>query len=189
MLLRMASEGDIDAMLAIYSQYINTAITFECRLPKLSEFTERIAGIVTCYPCLVCQEGEMIAGYAYAHRHMERQAYQWNAELSIYLDRRFHSRGWGKRLYLALMDILRLQGVRTVYAGITLPNAKSVGLHQKLGFTSVGVYRHTGYKGGRWRDVAWFEKQILPTAGKPDAVLPVGQIPAWEIERICQRYC
>ena len=64
-------------------------------------------------------------GYAYAHRHMEREAYQWNAELSVYLGRPYTSQGIGKRLYCALIELLEKQGVKNVYGGVTLPNVKS----------------------------------------------------------------
>lgn len=64
-------------------------------------------------------------GYAYAHRHMEREAYQWNVELSIYLGWPYTSQGIGKRLYCALIELLEKQGVKNVYGGVTLPNVKS----------------------------------------------------------------
>lgn len=68
--------------------------------------------------------------------------------LSVYLDRSCTSRGLGRRLYGALIDILRLQGIRTVYGCVTVPNEKSEGLHQALGFRRLGTYRSTGYKCG-----------------------------------------
>ena len=74
-----------------------------------------------------------------------------------------HLPGAGKAAVLApLIDILRLQGIRTVYGCVTVPNEKSEGLHQALGFRRLGTYRSTGYKCGAWRDVAWFEKPIAP---------------------------
>ena len=86
------------------------------------EFTERIYNISKGYPYIVCEDEEgAIIGYAYAHRHMEREAYQWNAELSIYIDRTFISKGIGKKLYCILIEILKLQGIRTVYGCVTLP--------------------------------------------------------------------
>ena len=102
------------ALLAIYGEYIDTAITFEYTLPTQEEFDRRIETISADYPYLVAREGERPVGYAYAHRQMERAAYQWNAELSVYLDRATVSRGLGKRLYGALMEILRLQQIRTI---------------------------------------------------------------------------
>ena len=165
--LRLARAEDSDALRQIYAQYIETPVTFEYCLPSQQEFAARVAGILEYYPYLMCEEEGRLAGYAYAHRQMEREAYQWNAELSIYLHREFVSRGLGRRLYSALMELLRLQGIHTVYGGVTLPNEPSERLHRSLGFQCAGVYRSTGYKCGSWHDVAWFEKRLWPDDGEP----------------------
>jgi hypothetical protein len=49
-------------------------------------------------------------------------------------------------LYRSLFALLTLQGLYHAYAGITLPNPASVGLHESLGFQPVGVYRAVGYQ-------------------------------------------
>ncbi|MBC5733269.1 GNAT family N-acetyltransferase [Flavonifractor sp. DFI.6.63] len=175
--IRFAGAADAQDLLGLYGQYIDTPITFECALPSRAEFARRIEGIGRAYPYLLCREGERTVGYAYAHRQMEREAYQWNAELSVYLDRAFTSRGLGGRLYRVLMELLRLQGVRTAYGCVTLPNEKSEGLHRALGFRQLGVYRNTGYKCGAWHDVAWFEKALGPYGGAPEPVRPFPAVP------------
>ncbi|MDO4315886.1 MAG: GNAT family N-acetyltransferase [Oscillospiraceae bacterium] len=182
--IRFAAEGDSAALLRIYGQYIDTPITFEYTLPTEAEFARRIRDITAVYPYLVCEEDGRIVGYAYAHRQAERAAYQWNAELSVYLDKEHTGRGLGKRLYGMLMDLLRLQGIRTVYALVTVPNEKSEGLHRRLGFRHMGTQRGTGYKNGAWRDVAWFEKAIAPHSGDPAPLLCLGQMPAERIADI-----
>lgn len=176
--IRFATERDSAALLHIYRQYIDTPITFEYELPTEAAFARRIRDIAAAYPYLVCEENGRIVGYAYAHRQAERAAYQWNAELSVYLDRAYTGRGIGKRLYGMLMDLLRLQGVRTVYALVTVPNEKSEGLHRAMGFRRMGTQRSTGYKDGAWRDVAWFEKAIAPYGEAPAPLLPIRQVPA-----------
>ena len=107
---------------------------------------------ITPYP--VCEENGRIAGYAYAHRQKEQEAYQWNVELSIYLDGSFTSRGLGAKLYLALFALLKL-GSPLVYGGVTLPNEKARRLLRRWVFRRLGVYRNTGYKCRAWHDVAW----------------------------------
>ena len=185
---RFAAPADSAALLKIYGEYLDTPITFECALPSEAEFAGRIAAVGREYPYLVCLEKGRIVGYAYAHRQAERAAYQWNAELSVYLDRSCTSRGLGRRLYGALMDILRLQGIRTVYGCVTVPNEKSEGLHRALGFRRLGTYRSTGYKCGAWRDVAWFEKPIAPYDQNPEPIRPVEDIPAEALAAILKRY-
>ena len=64
-----------------------------------------------------------------------------------------HLPGAGKAAVRRLIDILRLQGIRTVYGCVTVPNEKSEGLHQALGFRRLGTYRSTGTSaapGGMW---------------------------------------
>ncbi len=186
--IRSAGLADSAALLEIYGAYLDTPITFECQRPTEAEFAGRIAGICGEYPYLVCLEEGRIAGYAYAHRQGERAAYQWSAELSIYLDRARTARGLGKRLYGALLDILRLQGVRTVYGRVTMPNERSEGLHRSLGFRRLGTYRNTGYKCGAWRDVACFEKAIAPYDRDPEPFRPIRDIPAEAVAAILAHY-
>ena len=179
-----ASPRDTEELLAIYGQYIDTPITFECALPSVESFTERIRSLRAAYPYIVCEEDGRIWGYAYAHRQAERAAYQWNAELSIYLDRGARGRGLGRRLYGALMELLRLQGIHTVYALVTVPNEKSEGLHGSMGFRHMGTQRSTGYKDGAWRDVAWFEKPIGAYDVASAPLRPLEQVPGEQVDRI-----
>lgn len=188
MQIRMAGAGDAAEAAAIYAQYIATPISFEYQLPTVEEMAGRIEATLAEYPYLVAEEGGRLLGYAYAHRQMAREAYQWNAELSIYLDRTATSQGVGTRLYQALMELLRLQGVRTVYGGVTVPNEKSQRLHLALGFKSVGIYHSTGYKCGQWHDVEWFEKQLLPYEAEPQPVTPITAVEDGRIGEILARY-
>ena len=188
MKIRFAAPDDAAALLRIYAQYIETTITFEYTLPTEQTFSERIASISSVYPYLVCEEGGRAVGYAYAHRQMEREAYQWNAELSIYLDPAAVGKGTGRRLYRALLDLLALQGVRTVYGVVTSPNPASEALQKSLGFRLIGVHKNTGYKAGQWRDVLWFEKSLAPYDADPQPVLPFCQLDQQQVDRVLAAY-
>lgn len=182
--IRFATPGDSQKILTIYAQYIETPITFECSLPSEREFAKRIAEQSEFYPYLLCEEDGNILGYAYAHRHMGREAYQWNAELSVYLDRVFTSKGLGKRMYAALIDLLKLQGIKTVYGGVTVPNEKSEALHNALGFHVLGTYHSAGYKAGKWHDVMWFEKAIAAYDASPQPPVSIKSIPEKQLQKI-----
>jgi L-amino acid N-acyltransferase YncA len=82
--------------------------------------------------------------------------------VSVYVDPAHHRHGIGRELYGALLARLRAQRFQIACAGITLPNAASVGLHESLGFEPVGVYRGIGWKAGAWRDVGWWQLRLLP---------------------------
>ena len=186
--IRMAAVADSAVLRAIYAQYIDTPVSFEYELPGEEAFADRVGEILRTYPYLVCEVEGRVVGYAYAHRQLEREAYGWNAELSIYIDGTALSQGIGRRLYGALMEILSVQGIRNVFGGVTLPNPKSEGLHRSMGFRRAGVYRHTGFKCGRWHDVVWFEKEIGFCDGAPAPLIPVGEIPEQTLAAIMERY-
>ena len=175
MKLRFAAPEDAGALLSIYGQYIDTAITYEEVLPSPADFAARIREIGAVYPYLVAEEDGRVLGYAYAHRVHERAAYQWDAELSIYLAPEARGRGLGTRLYTALIALLRLMGVRTVSALVTLPNEASEGLHRRMGFAPLCVYKNSGWKAGAWHDTCYFERQLGPY-DEPAPLLPVGAL-------------
>lgn len=175
--LRFASESDVPALLSIYQRYISTSVTFEYVLPSEEEFSGRVADISKMYPYLVVVDGSDILGYAYAHPIAERAAYGWGAELSVYLRPDAAGKGLGRRLYRVLIQLLRLQGVRTVYGLVASPNPASEGLHAALGFRVMGVQQKAGYKGGRWIDLLWFERAIASYDSDPAPLIPVSSLP------------
>ena len=187
MKFRFATCKDSKALLAIYGQYMDTPITFEYVLPSEKAFAGRIEDISAVYPYLVCEEAGRVVGYAYAHQLFERAAYQWDAELSIYLDKSAVSRGLGKRMYKMLMEILTMQGVKTVYGIVTVPNEKSERLHERCGFRRMGTLENTGYKDG-WHNVAWFEKSLASCDGKPHPITPVGKLKKEEVDAVLREY-
>jgi len=69
-------------------------------------------------------------------------------------------RGVGKRLYKRLFVELQRLGYCQAFAGIALPNATSVALHERVGFSPLGIYRNVGFKRGAWHDVGWWQKEI-----------------------------
>ncbi|MCL2518338.1 MAG: N-acetyltransferase family protein [Oscillospiraceae bacterium] len=161
MKIRNATPDDAEAILKIYTPYITgTNISFETEVPTIEEFAARIENITKSYPYLVCEIDNTIVGFAYAARHRERAAYKYSAESSIYIAPEYQSRGIGKELYTKLFELCRAQEIYTIYAGVTLPNEKSIGLHKSLGFIEVGVFHNVGYKFDRWLDVIWLEKPL-----------------------------
>lgn len=166
--LREARAADAEAIAEIYAPYVlETPISFELVPPTAEEMRERIRGLSATYPYLVCGDAAGVLGYAYASRHAERAAYRWGVDVSVYVRAAAHRRGIGRALYTALLRLVTAQGFCTAYAGISLPNAKSVGLHESLGFQPVGVYRAVGFKLGAWHDVGWWDLVLQPHPASP----------------------
>ncbi|MBQ8397825.1 MAG: N-acetyltransferase [Clostridia bacterium] len=174
--IRPAAVGDAAALSAIYAPYVReTTVTFEYDPPSAEEFAHRIRGISEKYPYFVCCDGDTPVGYAYAHAFRERAAYDWDVEMSIYVDRGHRHGGVGRMLYEALEAALREMGIVNCYACITSPNPASIAFHTALGYRELAVFPRTGFKFGRWLDVTWMVKQINPHRDEPQPVAAWGQ--------------
>lgn len=185
MALRFATPEDAPRLISIYAPYIlNTCITYEYTVPSVEEFAERIRSIGSKMPYLVYESDGIILGYAYAAPHMTRAAYQWDAELSIYMDEQHQRGGIGTMLYKTLIALLKEQGYYNLYALISVPNDRSIGFHRSLGFEQVGVYPHTGYKLGRWNDLAILEYCTQPLLEHPVPTKSIHDLPKNRIEEI-----
>ena len=166
--IRLASADDAAAIAAIYAPYCQqSVISFEESAPTADEIAARIARIGAERPWIVLEDDAAIVGYAYAGAHHERASYRWSVSTAIYVGGGYARRGAGRALYSTLFEVLRQLGYYKATAGITLPNAASVGLHEAFGFRLVGVYRDIGFKFGGWHDVAWYQVSIQPPSRNP----------------------
>jgi L-amino acid N-acyltransferase YncA len=160
--------ADAAACAAIYAPYVDGgAVSFEERAPDATELAARIGRTTATHPWLVAERGGEVVGYAYGSPHMQRPAYRWAADVSVYIDAAHHGRGIGRALYEALFERLRAQRLRIACAGITLPNPASVALHERLGFVQIGVSRGIGWKHGAWHDVGWYQLELTPAIADP----------------------
>jgi L-amino acid N-acyltransferase YncA len=178
MLIRDAdAERDAGACAALYAPYVrDTPISLEERVPTADELADRIETTTRTHPWLVAHDGEALLGYAYATRHRERACYRWAADVTVYVAPERQRRGVGRELYETLFGLLAEQGLRIACAGITLPNAASVGLHESLGFEPVGVYRNIGWKLGAWHDVGWWQLALGGGGGAPRELGPPARL-------------
>ena len=91
---------------------------------------------------------------------VEAAAYDTTVEASVYCHPAAVGHGYGTALYGALFELLAGEDVKTIVAGISLPNPASISLHKRFGFQSVGVFHAVGRKFDRYWDVAWFERPL-----------------------------
>ncbi len=182
--IRLATEADASAIAAIYGPYCSSSVvSFEETAPTAEQMAQRIRVVIgAARPWIVLEDRGVPVGYAYASPHHERAAYRWSVSTAIYVSGAHHRRGVGRALYTTLFDMLRHLGYYTATAGITLPNAASVGLHEAFGFALVGVYRGIGHKMGAWHDVAWYQAAIQPPLMRPSDPRPIAGLhdsPEW----------
>lgn len=170
--VREAVLQDAAALAGLYAPYVTgTAVSFEEQPPTAAEMAARMTASPRL-PWLVAEAPDpsgrpVVVGYAYASPHRSRAAYRWSVDCTVYLDPAAQRAGWGRRLYARLFDELRNLGYLNVYAGITQPNPASVGLHEAMGFTPVGVYRNVGFKHGRSHDVGWWGLELASRPAAP----------------------
>jgi len=159
--IRQATEADASALLAIYAPFVEkTPVSFETTAPTADEFAARIAKSLKGWQYLIAERDGRAVGYAYGSMHRERAAYRFSTEVSAYVDPACHRQGIGRALYLRRFDDLAAKGYCNAFAGITLPNDASVGLHTAVGFEPIGVFRNIGWKFDRWHDVAWMQRRL-----------------------------
>ena len=182
-MIRLATAADGAAAARIYDPVVaRTAISFEEDPPGPEEMARRIASIGAFAPWLVEEREGTVRGYAYASKHRERAAYRWSVDVAVYVDETHRREGIGAALYGKLIRLLRLQGFHAAFAGVTLPNAASVALHESVGFRPVGVYRAVGYKLGAWHDVGWWQLDLRDRAPDPPPPKQLAELrsdPAW----------
>ena len=166
--IRTATPADAPQLLAIYASYVeNTAISFECEVPSVQEFSARIENTLKKYPYFVAKEGDEIVGYTYAGRFKTQAAYDWSVETTIYIKENHRRGGIGAMLYERLESALKAQGILNLNACIAYTDTvdahltnDSVAFHEKCGYRLVAHFHQCGYKFNHWYDMVWLEKML-----------------------------
>mgnify|MGYP001578819294 CR=1 FL=1 len=163
--VRLAEAADLPAVCEIVNHYIaTTAINFRTDPQTLAEWVADWTAFRARYPWLVAVRDDRVVGLAHAGPFKPRAAYDWCAEVTVYVAPGEGRRGIGRRLYERLFERMDAQGFRSQVAVIALPNDPSVALHEAFGFRHAGTLRGAGYKLGAWRDVGFWQR----SAGVPD---------------------
>ena len=179
-IIRPVFEEDVQALLDIYAYYVEkTAATFEYEPPTVDEFIGRIKSAQRRYPYLCISYDDEIVGFAFAHAFRERPAYDYSAEVTIYLHHDHRHEGYGKAIYTALETELKRMGVMDLYACVAVPKGDDEHLsmdsprfHEAMGYQICGTFANCGYKFGRWYDMVWMVKHISDHADDPKPIIP-----------------
>ncbi len=172
--IRRVVPDDLAAVCGIVNWAIeHTASNFNTEPGSLESWRDDWELYAERYPWLVSEDPRTarITGIAYGSPYKDRSAYDWTAEVTVYIHPDYHRRGLGRALYRELLAILRDQGFHTLIATIALPNPASVGLHESLGFVPTGIQGRVGRKFDRWHDVGLWQVHLqgenhVPTALK-----------------------
>ena len=159
--VRAATPEDATAICVIYNQGIEDRIaTLETELRTAGERRRWMATRSARHPVVVAQHGGLVVGWASLNPFNPRAAYDHVADLSIYVERGWRGKGVGGRLLEHVILLARHIGFYKIVLAAFSFNAAGMALYERLGFTTVGVYREQGQLDGRWVDVIVME-QIL----------------------------
>lgn len=172
--VRAVREEDLAAVRDVVNWAIeNTHYNFNTEPQTTEHWRSEWSGSRERYPWLVATLDGEVAGVAYAGRYKVRRAYDWTAEVTVYVDHRRHRRGVAAALYAELLPILAAQGFHALLGVIALPNPASVALHERFGFVAAGETPQVGWKHGRWWSVGNWQKLLRDGAHQASDPLPV----------------
>ena len=167
--MRPFESSDVPAANALTNWYIeHTPVHFGLEPSADSAFEAMWERGSQNHPWLAAEvEGEF-AGFAKAGVWREREAYQNTCETGIYVARGYEGMGVGTALYRDLLERLKVAGFHTVIGGMTLPNAASAALHERLGFVKVAHFERVGRKFDQWHDVGFWQLHLAPAGSRGD---------------------
>lgn len=160
-LIRLAAASDAAAIATLYAPFVESSrASFEEVPPDADEIGRRLAGGSIAYPWVVAERGGELVGFTSSTAFRQRSAYRWAVETGVYVAAGLQRQGIARRLGERLIEELSTRGFVTAVAGITLPNAASVGLHEALGYAPAGLIRGAGFKLGQWADIGYWQRDL-----------------------------
>ena len=183
--IRLAIPSDAKAILKIYSPFVeSSAVSFEYDIPTEQEIKRRIKLAMQRHVWLVLEWDGVVVGFAYASDFRSRKAYQWIAEVSVYVREQFQRRKIAHALYVALHQILKIQGFHSAKAVMTAPNPASHQFHVAFGYKSEACFKQIGYKFNEWYDIECMHLPLNEGAVLSETI-PIQEIQSEIIDEIC----
>lgn len=162
MLIRDASDADLDAILEIHNAAIRHSLAIWTE--EEADRADREAWLAdheaSGHPVLVAEVDGRVAGYAAYGPWRTKTGYRYTVENSVYVHDDFHRRGIGRALMVELIERARAGGIHVMIAAIEAGNAGSIAMHRALGFEEPVVLREVGTKFGQWLDVAFLRLEL-----------------------------
>jgi phosphinothricin acetyltransferase len=112
------------------------------------------------HPVLVAEMTGGIVGWASLNPFNPRKAYQYVADLSVYIERQQRGKGIGGKLLQAIIALGRELEYHKIVLSAFPSNTAGIRLYERHGFTTVGIYKEMGQLDGRWVDTVVMEKLL-----------------------------
>ena len=111
-------------------------------------------------------QNNILLGFSTYGMFRVRPAYKYSVEHSVYVRQDKRGNGIGKILLKEIIKKAIEQDFHVMVAGIDASNNISILLHEKEGFEFCGIIKQSGYKFGKWLDLAFYQL-ILKTPENP----------------------
>lgn len=159
--MRLATLDDAEGIRAIYNrEVLEGTATFDLR-PRTPEDQRRwLTDRSGAHAVMVAVLGDEVIGFGSLSAYRDRPAYTTTVEDSVYVAPGHQGKGVGRAVLEALVEAAEMRGFHTVIGRIAGGNEASIALHQRCGFTVVGVEREVGRKFRRWLDVTVVQRVL-----------------------------
>ena len=159
--IRPAAAGDAEAVRGIYNHEVeHTTHTFDLVPRSLADQQAWLRDREGALGVLVAEVDGEVTGFASLSEYRPRAAYRTSVESSVYVHESVRGRGVGRLLMRELVVVAEARGFHTIIARIADGHEASIGLHQAVGFTTVGTEREVGRKFGGWLDVVVMQRML-----------------------------
>lgn len=152
--VRLATLDDAEGIRVIYNrEVLEGTATFDLRARSIDEQRLWLTDRSGAHAVMVAVDGDEVLGFGSLSSYRDRPAYSTTVEDSVYVAPHHQGQGVGRAVLEALVEAAEQRGFHTMIGRIAGGNEASVALHERCGFTIVGVEREVGRKFRRWLDV------------------------------------
>jgi L-amino acid N-acyltransferase len=161
MTIRPATAADLPAVNDIYNHYVLTSTcTYQVEPTPFEDRVKWFTGRSAKHPVIVAEEGGTVVGWGALSPYNLRCGYAGAVENSVYIHKDHHRKGLGRALLVELIRLGKAAGLHTIIGGISMEQAASIALHEKLGFKNVAHLKEMGVKFGRRLDVGYWQLML-----------------------------
>ncbi len=155
------TEEHIQEIRDIYIYYINNSTaTFHKHEVSMDEMRKIVLFDNPKYESYVIKEGEDICGYTILAQYKVREAFDYTAEVTIYLKNGYERKGIGRLALEFIEDRAKTKDIHMLISLVCGENKGSLSLFKSKGYEVCGHYKEVGYKFNRWLDLISLQKKL-----------------------------
>lgn len=160
-IFKRVEEEHIAALREIYLYYINhSTATFHKREISMEEMRHLLIFDNPKYESYGIWHEEALCGYVILTQYKEREAFDYTAEVTIYLKNGYEGRGIGHKAIQFIEARARTKEIHTLLALICGENTASIALFEKNHYRKCAEYKEVGFKFDKWLDLVCYQKMI-----------------------------